>query len=166
MIRVAHLANGRHALGQHLAGLAGGQLEQGIFALFGHQLGLRSCRTGHLRALARPQLDGMNRRARRNVLEWKCVAHQNIGLGTGGHSSAHLEANRLQDVALLAVQIMNQRDASRAVRVVLNGGYAPRHPILLALEIDEAQHLLVTAALMADGQVTRVAASARALADR
>src|ERR1035438_6720544 len=53
MIRIAHLANRRHALGQHLAGLTRGQLQQGVIALLGHQLRLGSGRTRHLRALPR-----------------------------------------------------------------------------------------------------------------
>ena len=42
----------------------------------------------------------------------------------------------------------------------------PGTPILLALEVDQAQLLLVPAAVVADGQVARVAASAGALARR
>ena len=79
---------------------------------------------------------------------------------------AHLQANRLQDVALLAVEIMNQSDAGRAVRIVFDRRNLARYPILLALEVDQAQHLLVAAALMAHGQVALVAASAGALLDR
>jgi hypothetical protein len=61
---------------------------------------------------------------------------------------------------------MHQRNARRAVGIVLDRRHPPRHSVLLALEVDQAQLLLVAAALMADGQVARVAASARALARR
>ena len=166
MVRVAHLANGRHALNQHLAGLARGQLEQGVLALLGHQLRLRSRRTRHLRALARPQFNRMNRGAGGNVLERQSVSHQNVGVGAAADRRAHLEAHRLQDVALLAVQIMNQGDAGRAVWIVFDRRDAPWNPILLALEVDQAQHLLVAATLMAHGQVALIAASAGALLDR
>src|ERR1700731_943820 len=47
VIGVAHLADGRHALDQHLAGLAGGQLEQSVLAFLGDQLHLRTSRAGH-----------------------------------------------------------------------------------------------------------------------
>src|SRR5271157_1061771 len=61
---------------------------------------------------------------------------------------------------------MHQRDARRTVGIVLDGRHPPRHAILLALEIDQAQLLLVAAAMMADSQVARVAPPSGALADR
>jgi N-acetylglucosamine-6-phosphate deacetylase len=86
--------------------------------------------------------------------------------GPEHHRRAHLQPHRLQNVALLAVGVVHQRDARRAVGIVLDRRHLARHAILLALEIDRAQLLLVPAAVMADGQVARVAASARALARR
>ena len=164
VIRIAYLADRRQALDKHLAGLSGRQLQQRVFAFLGNQLSLRTGRTRHLRALARPQLDGMHRRARRNVLQRQRVAHQDVRIGTGGHRRANLQANRLQDVALLAIRVVHQRDAGRTVRIVLNGRHTSRNSVLVALEVDQAKLLLVPAAVMADGQVARIAASARTLA--
>ena len=112
------------------------------------------------------QLDCVHRGAGRNVLERQRVAYQDVGFGTGAHRRANLQPNRLQDVALLAVRVVHQRDARRTARIVLNGRHFARNSELLALEVDQAQLLLVPAAMVADGQVARVAASARALADR
>src|ERR1035441_2270386 len=61
---------------------------------------------------------------------------------------------------------MNQRNAGRAVGIVLDGRDTPWNPILLTLEVDQAQHLLVAAALVADGQGALFAAPAGALLDR
>src|ERR1700678_3794000 len=46
MIGIAHLAHGRHACYQHPAGFAGGQFQERVVALFGHQLG-RGPRRAH-----------------------------------------------------------------------------------------------------------------------
>ncbi len=112
------------------------------------------------------QLDRVHRGAGGNVPERQRVADQNVGLGARADRRAHLQPNRLQDVALLAVRVMHQRNARRAAWIVLDRRHFARHSELLALEIDEAQLLLVAAAVVADGQVARVAASAGALADR
>ena len=108
----------------------------------------------------------MHRGARGNVLERQRIAHQDVGLGTGRDRRSHLQPNGLQDVALFAVSVINQRNARRAVGIVLDGRHLARHAKLLALEIDQANLLLMPAAVMADGHVARVAASAGALARR
>src|SRR5713101_2585737 len=52
----------------------------------------------------------------------------------------------MQDVALLAVLVMQQRDARRAVGIVLHRRYCGRNAGLIALEIDHAVRLLVASA--------------------
>ena len=86
--------------------------------------------------------------------------------GPAHHRLSNLQANRLNDVALLAVRIADQRDARGAVRIVLDRRHLARYAVLVALEVNQAQLLLVAAAMMTDGQVARVAASAGALLDR
>src|SRR5205807_7563050 len=56
MLYVADLPDGRHAINQYFAGLPGRQLDQGIIAFFGSQLGCASGRAHHLPALARLEL--------------------------------------------------------------------------------------------------------------
>ena len=116
VIGVADLADRRHALHQHLAGLAGRQLQQRVVAFLRHQLRLSSGRARHLRALARPQLDVVHRGAGGNVLQRQRIADQDVGLRTADDLLRPPSADRLQDVALLAVGIVQQRDARRAVR--------------------------------------------------
>ncbi len=60
---------------------------------------------------------------------------------------------------------MHQRDTRRTVRIVLNGRYLARNSELVALEVDQAQLLLVPAAVVADGQIARITPSACTLAD-
>src|SRR5512146_6663 len=166
VIRVADLADSGHALGKHLARFAGRQLEQRVVAFLGDQLSLGSRRTRHLRALTRLELDCVHGGAGRNVAKRQSVTYKDVGLGTGAYRGAHLQAYWLQDVTLFAVGVVHQGDASRTARIVLDGGYLAPHSKLFALEVNKAQLLLVPAAMVADGQSARVAASAGALADR
>jgi hypothetical protein len=52
----------------------------------------------------------------------------------------------MDDVALLAVLVLHERNARRAVRVVLDVLHDGRHVVLVALEIDDPVLTLVTAA--------------------
>src|SRR5271165_1804913 len=163
VIEVANLPDSRHAIDQHLAGLARRHLEQRVIALFRNQLCLRSRRAGHLRAFPGLQLDVVHGCAGRDVAQRQGVAHQNVGLGTADDLGAHLQSHRVHDVPFLAIGVVQKRDARRAVGIVFDGGDDGRNPELVALEIDDAQLALVSAATMPDGQVARVAASAGAL---
>ena len=73
---------------------------------------------------------------------------------------ADLEAVRHQDVALLAVRVVQQSDARRAVGVVLDRGQLRRHVPLVAPEVDATVVALLAAAAMADRQATLVVAPA------
>jgi hypothetical protein len=79
-------------------------------------------------------------------LSGSAVAHQNVGVRSGHHRAPDLQAGRRQNVALLAVHVMQQRDARAAVGIVLNRRDAGRDTVLVALEIDLAIGLLVPAA--------------------
>ena len=128
-------------------------------------LNLGAGRTGHLRALAGTKLDVVHRRAGRNVLQRQRVADENIGVRAAHDRLTDRETDGLNDVALLAVRVVDQRDARAAVRIVLDGRDGAGDAVLVALEVDEAQLLLVTAALVADGERAGAVAAAGALLD-
>src|SRR5262249_5418547 len=66
-----------------------------------------------------------------------------------------------EDVALLAVDVVQQRDARVAIGVVLDGGDLRRHAVLVATEVDDAVLALVRAAAVASRLApVRVAAAA------
>src|SRR5690606_31494136 len=70
-----------------------------------------------------------------------------------------------EDVALLAVEVVQKRDVGAAVRVVLDRRHLGRHAFLLATpEIDDAVAPLVAAAAEARGDAPPVVASAALLA--
>ena len=93
-----------------------------------------------------------------------------LGVGPGDDDVADLEAVGQEHVALLAVAVVEQPDARRAVRVVLDGREPGGHAELVALEVDPAVVLLLAAAAMADRDAAGVvapgcrAAAARAAA--
>ena len=70
------------------------------------------------------------------------------------------EADRREDVALLAVDVVEQREPRRAVRIVLDRRHPRRHVVLVATEIDDTIAPLVAAAAMARGDATAVVAAA------
>src|SRR5258706_5296083 len=69
----------------------------------------------------------------------------------------------MQNVALLAVSIVQERQTGRTVRVVFNRRNLRRNALFLTAEIDGAVLLLVAAAAMPDGDLAMGVASARAL---
>src|SRR5690606_17851373 len=68
---------------------------------------------------------------------------------------------RGEDVGLLAVEVVEQRDAGVAVRVVLDGRDLRRHAVLVPAEVDDAVARLVAAAAVAGGLAAEGVAAAR-----
>ena len=74
---------------------------------------------------------------------------------------AHLEAVGREDVRFSPSSVVEERDARRAVRIVLDRRDLGRHADLVALEVDDAVALLVTAAPEARGDAAVVVAASR-----
>jgi hypothetical protein len=102
----------------------------------------------------------VHERSGRDVLERERVPRLDVGVGARGDDGADAHACRREDVALEAVRVMQQRDASRTVRVVLDRGDLRRHAVLRALEVDEPVAALVAATLVARRDAARVVAAA------
>src|SRR5262249_32264934 len=64
------------------------------------------------------------------------------------------------DVPLLAVGVVEERDARGAVRIVLDAANDRRHAVLVALEVDQPVPALVAAATVICGDAPGVAAAA------
>jgi len=93
----------------------------------------------------------VDRAADRNVGQRERVAGFDVGFGPARDPIANRQADRGQDVALLAVGVGQQRDPGAAVRVVLYGANGCRDIQLVALEVDDAIELAVAPTLVADG---------------
>src|SRR6185369_12916937 len=72
----------------------------------------------------------------------------------------HFESDRRQNVALLAIHIMQQGDTGTAIRIVFNRRDHRHNPVLVTLEIDLAIGFLMPAATKTRRDASRAAASA------
>src|SRR6266545_2963780 len=151
LLGVADLADGGPAGGLHLADLARRHPQRRQLALLGEELDARPGGAAELGAATRPQLQVVDDRADRDVLEGQGVARLDVGALAGLHRVADPEAGGRDDVALVAVGVVEQRDAGGAVGVVLDRGHACGHAVLVPAEVDDPVALLVAPTLVAGG---------------
>ena len=83
VILVPHLSHRGHALEEDQTELAAEHTDEGVLALLRHQLGRRPRRTHQLGAPPRLELEVMDDRSHRDVLQLQGVARGDVGLGTG-----------------------------------------------------------------------------------
>jgi hypothetical protein len=150
------------ALEVNHADLAGGQAELRVVAVLRHERRRRAGGAHELAALALLHLDVVDRRAERDVRRGHRVAGLDVGVAARDDLVAHLQAVGREDVALLAVRVVEERDARRAVRVVLDRRHRRRHADLVALPVDDSVALLVTTAAEAAGDAPVVVTAAGA----
>ena len=101
----------------------------------------------------------MNHRTHRDIAQRQAVAVLDAGIVAGAQHIAFLHALRGDDVATLAVQVLEQRDMRAAVRVVFDTLDDGIDAILVALEVDDAITLLVAATAMTRGDAAGVVAT-------
>src|SRR3954447_25895104 len=161
LLGVADLADRRAAADVDVAHLARGHAELRVGALLGDQLDAGAGGAGDLGAATGTQLDVVHRRTGRDVAQRQRVARLDVGVGAGLDAVALLQAARRDDVALLAVGVVQQRDARGAVGVVLDVRDRGRHPVLvMATEVDDAVRALVAATLVPGGDAPVAVAAA------
>src|SRR3989441_447133 len=151
VVEVAHLPDRRHAVDRPHPHLARRQLERRPLALLRQELRLRAGAPAHLRAAARLELHVVNERADRDVAERQRVARQDVGLRSRHDRVAHFEAERRDDVALLAVTVVEQCEPCGAIGIILDPRHARRDAELLTPEVHRAEHALRPAAAVAHG---------------
>lgn len=94
----------------------------------------------------------MHRGTRRDVAQRQVVTRLDVGVGARLHHVTLRQPDRRDDVPLLAIQEMQQRDARGAVGVVLDVRDLGVDAVLVvATEIDQPVGTLVTATLVASG---------------
>src|SRR5690349_818789 len=161
VVDVADLTDRRAAGERHPAQLAGWQPKHSEPLVLRDELDPGAGASRELAALAGLQLDVVHERARRDALERERVPGFDVGAGAGLDRRADLQPSRSEDVGLRPVGVVEERDAGRAVGVVLDRSHLRRHTVLDALEVDLAVAALVPAALVAPGDAAvRVAATA------
>src|SRR5688572_9741020 len=156
---VADLADGGAAVDRDAAHLGARQAQGGEVAFLGHELHGRAGGAAHLGAAAGVELDGVHRGAHGDVAQRQAVAGTDLGAVPVLQGVADLHVLRGEHVALLAVEVVEEEDATVAVRVVLDGRDLGRHAVLVPLEVDDAVALLVAAALVSSGLAAVVVAA-------
>src|SRR3970040_2392510 len=153
MLLIADLADGGAAVDVHLADLAGAQPDLRVVALAREQLHRGAGGARELRALAGKHLDAMDGGSDRDVLQRQGIAGLDRRLRPGDELHARGNALGRDDVAPFAVSIEKQGEKRAAVGIVLEALDLRRNGVLVALEIDDAIALLVSAALVAHGDL-------------
>src|SRR4051812_47514980 len=166
LLGVADLADRRAAARVDVADLAGRHAQLRVRAVLGDELHRGARRAGDLGATAGADLDGVHDGADRDVAQRQAVARLDVGRRPVLDAVALAQPVRREDVALLAVLVVQQRDPRGAVRVVLDVRDGGDHAVLVVpAEGPEPVGPLVAAALVAGGDPAGVVA-ATALAER
>src|SRR6478752_1833741 len=161
LLGVADRTDGGAAAHVDVAHLAGGHPQLGAGAFLGDELGAIAGGTGDLGTATGPELDAVDRRTDGDVAQRQVVAGLDVGGRAGLHRGALGDAERRDDVALLAVGVVEQCDPGGAVGVVLDVSDLGRHAVLVvATEVDDAVGALVPATLVTRGDPALVVAAA------
>src|SRR5881628_241492 len=142
VVEVADLTDGRHARERHHPHLARGELQRGPVTLLGQELRLSARAPAELRAAPGLELDVVHERPERDIPHRQRVAGEDVRLRARHHGVPDPDPQRRDDVALLAVLVVEQRQARRAVWIVLDRGHPRGYPVLLAAKVDPPEHLL------------------------
>src|SRR4051812_49236140 len=156
---VRHFADRGAAVDVHLAALARLQAQRRVDAFARGEGGRGAGAAHHLAALAGLELDVVHDRADRDMAQLHGVARLDRGIRARAHFVTGLHALGGEDVATLAVGILDQRDVAGAVRVVLDALDHALDAVLVATEVDDAVFLLLPAALVARGDATDIVAA-------
>src|SRR6187431_2791173 len=160
LLGVADLADRGAAARVHVADLARGETQLGVRAVLRHEANRHSGRAGQLRAAAGAELDRVDHGTGGDVAQRQVVAGLDVRAGSRLDDVTLRQLVRRDDVALLAVHVVEQRDACGAVGVVLDVSDLGVHAVLvIATEVDDAVLALVATADVAGGDATLVVAT-------
>src|SRR5580693_3208714 len=120
VLDVGHLADRRVALQMNHPNFSGGKAYLRIIAVLRHQPRSGAGGSDHLRALALLELDVVDHRAERDVAKRHRVSGFDVGVLARHDRVSDFHPVRRQDVALVAVDIVQEGDAGGPVRVVLD----------------------------------------------
>src|SRR6266550_490590 len=151
----------REALAPHHPHLRRAEAERDVVAFLRDDLHAGPGAAAQLPTAADLQLDIVDRRAERDFEQRHGVADADIRARTRHDVVADVQALRRQDVAFLAVRVVQQRDARRPVRIVFDRRHARRDGELVAPEVDAPVLPLVPAAHIPARDVALVVAPTR-----
>src|SRR5206468_82668 len=120
------------ALAAHHPHFGGAQPQRDVVAFLRHHLNAGARGAGQLAPAPDLELHVVHRGAERDLEQRHRVPDPDVRAWTGDDGVAYGEALGGQDVALLAVRVVQQRDARRAVGIVLDRRYLGGNTELLA----------------------------------
>src|SRR5262249_939445 len=129
VLRIRDRADGRPAVGTDAAHLARGKGELRPGGLAGRQGGAAPGGSAEPARAARLHLEGVHGHAGRDAPQRQAVADLRLDLRAADDLVAGLQPVRGEDVRLGAVLVLEQGDAGRAVRVVLDRLDGGRHAV-------------------------------------
>ena len=137
-VLVADSADGGHTFTQNVTHFARRQTQGDILAVPTHNLGVSTGGAGYFATLSGIHLNIVNQGTDGDVFEFHGVAGLDVEPRFGRQNGiTHLQALGLEDVALLAVDVVDQADPAVAVGIVLDGGNPALDAELVPLEIDD-----------------------------
>src|ERR1700730_2927844 len=148
VLDIADLADGGVAEHGDAPDFTGWHPDLGVIALARQQLRRHAGGAHHLATASRLELDVMHRAAQRDGGQRERIARLDVRLRPAHHLVTHGQADGRQDVALLAIGVVQERDPRAAVRVVFHRGDGRRDAELVALEIDDPVELAMPTALV------------------
>jgi hypothetical protein len=153
MLDVADLTDCSLAVDSDVTNFTGGESNLSHIAFLSHELSHSSGRTNKLSTLTGDELDAVDECTNGNVGDGQAVTGLDICVCTGVKNVTVCYANGSCDVALLTVLVLKEGDVSGSVGVILNTDNGLR-AVIKTLEVDESVLLLVTAAMMTNGDTT------------
>src|ERR1044072_799380 len=149
VLRIADFADRGETLAAHHAHFGRAQAQCHVVAFLRHDLHAGAGAAAVRPAAADLELDVVHRGAGRDLDQRHPIPDADIRAGTGHDVVADVQPLRRQDVALLAVRVMQQGDARGAVRIEFDRRDARRDRELVAPEVDAPVLPLVAAAHVA-----------------
>src|SRR6476660_1686076 len=151
------LADGCAAAHVNVADFAGRQTQLGETAFLCNELDRCAGGAAHLGAATRAQFNCVDYGTDRDVAQRQVVAGLDVSVGTCFHGVTLGQLVRGDDVTLGAINVVQEGDASRAVRIVLDFGNAGVDAVLVvATEVDQTVLALVATTLVTGRDLTGV----------
>ena len=155
LVGVSDLTNGCATANIHAADLGGGHTQHGVAAFFTKQLDGCTGGTSQLGACTGLEFHTVDHGTSGDVAQRQVVAGLDVGVRTRFDDGALRHAFGGDDVALLAITVVQQRNVCGAVRVVLNVSNLGRNTVfVVTTEVDQTVAALVSTTLVAGGDVT------------
>ena len=139
--------------------LSGRQTQLGPLSAAGLQSGVDTGRAAHLSAASRLHLDAVNRGPSGDRRQGHRVAALRLDALAGFDLLTRGQPLWSEDISLLTILVLKERDAGRAVRVVLDTEDRCNLPVLRPTEVDDAIQSLMATATVPDGDLSLVVAT-------